>query len=284
MAGTTGWKRFLQSALLVAPFTAFSHIPINASAAASGDSAVVSCPSVPWSGASVVQAGHPYISVAFEALARDRQRYAGLGALHRSLTLSAVAEAHSAYMASISSWSDGDPSGTVLARVRAAGVDASYAGQNVVTANGDTVQHAVQNGEAFFAREAGTGGPHWDNITNPDHHYVGMGIALLGTAGDYTIYLTQVFADAGGCEADTQSNTASTSAAAYGGTPRVGSVVVVGTDYLSLRTEPAGTLIETLRATQSVKVVSIQGDWVQVEVLDDQMYGWVYAPLLGQTT
>ena len=198
MAGTAGWKRFVESALLVAPFLAFSLSPATASAAMSGARTGSPCPSIPWSGSPSVQAGHPFLSVAFDALARDRQRYAGLAAMRRSLTLSAIAEAHSAYMASIGGWSDGDPNGYILTRVQAAGIDATYAGQNVVTANGDTVAHAVQNGEAFFAREAGTTGPHWDNITNPNHRYVGMGIALLGGPGDYTIYLTQVFADVGG--------------------------------------------------------------------------------------
>jgi hypothetical protein len=152
----------------------------------------------------------------------------------------------------------------------------------VVTANGDTVAHAVQNGEAFFAREAGTDGPHWDNITNPNHQYVGMGIALLGDEGAYTIYLTQVFADVGGCESASQTDRNLAPAGDVVEAPSVGSVVLVGTDYLSLRTEPEGPLIQTLRASQTVKIVAVQGDWAQVEVLANQIYGWVYAPLLGQ--
>ena len=280
MAGTTGWKRFLQSALLVLPFIAISHSPSHAAAAVSAAGLTIDCSSVSWSSSPSVQAGHPFLSLAFDALTRDRQRYAGLGALRESATLSAVAEAHSAYMASIGSWSDMDPAGYILARVQAAGIAATYAGQNVVTADGDTVAHAVQKGEEFFAGEAGTGGPHWDNITNPNHHYVGMGIALLGSEGAYTIYLTQVFADAGGCgdasQADDIAPAGDTSA-----TPHVGSVVKVGTDYLSLRTEPGGALIQTLRATQTVKIVAVQDDWAQVEVLSNQLYGWVYIPLLG---
>jgi hypothetical protein len=201
--------------------------------------------------------------------------------LRESATLSAIAEAHSAYMASIGGWSDTDPAGYVLARVQAAGVDATYAGQNVVTSDGDTVAHAVQKGEEFFAGEAATGGPHWDNITNPNHHYVGMGIALLGSDGAYTIYLTQVFADAGGCGDASQADDDISPASDTSGTPQVGSVVKVGTDYLSLRTEPGGALIQTLRATQTLKIVAVQDDWAQVEVLSSQIYGWVYSPLLG---
>ena len=283
MAGTAGWKRFLQSALLVAPFFALIHTPTIVSATPSQALVAASCSSIPWPTDPSVQAGHPYLSLAFDALARDQQRFAGLSGMHQSLTLSAVAEAHSAYMASIDSWSDGDPAGYILTRLRAAGVDATYGGQNVVTANGDTVAHAVQNGEAFFAREASTGGPHWDNITNPNHKYVGMGIALLGSPGDYTIYPTQVFSDAGGCSTSTVADVPA-QASDTTDTPRVGSVVRVGTDYLSLRSEPGGKLIQTLRASQTVKVVSIQNDWAQVEVLSSQLYGWVYSPLLRQTS
>jgi uncharacterized protein YkwD len=274
MARTTRWRQFCHAALLLSPLLVLSPRPSLATPIAGA----AFCPAVTWPAAAVTQAGHPYLSLAFDALARDRARLAGLAKLTPSSALSAVAEAHSAYMASIGSWSDGDPAGYILSRIRSAGVNAVYGGQNVVTANGESVAQAVQSGEAFFAREAGSGGPHWANITNPNHSFVGMGLALLGAPGNYSIYLTQVFADAGGCDI----GAASTSQAAVrSGTPRVGSTVRAGTDYLSLRSEPGGTLIQTLRASQRLKVVAVQQDWAQVEVLANHVYGWVYVPLLG---
>jgi hypothetical protein len=87
-----------------------------------------------------------------------------------------------------------------------------------------------------------------------------------------------VFADAGGCDTSAPSTS---QAAVRSGIPRVGSTVRAGTDYLSLRSEPGGTLIQTLRASQRLKVVAVQQDWAQVEVLANQVYGWVYVPLLG---
>jgi uncharacterized protein YkwD len=240
------------------------------------------CAAVPLPTASSTLAGHPYLSLAFNALSHDRARFAGLGPLKRSAALSAVAEAHSQYMASIGSWSDGDPDGWILARVRAAGVDATYAGQNVVTSNGGTVAQAVQNGEAFFGREAGGGGPHWENITNPNHHYVGMGIALLGGPGNYTIYLTQVFADAGGCSAPAADSFSTASATSAG--PRVGSTMHPAVDALQLRSEPGGMVIQTLSGSDRLKIVSVHGNWAQVDVLSSQVYGWVYAPMLAQLT
>jgi uncharacterized protein YkwD len=252
--------------------------PAFASALTITDGAV--CAPVPLPTASSTLAGHAYLSFAFSALSRDRSRFAGLGPLKRSAALSAVAEAHSLYMASIGSWSDGDPAGWILTRVRAAGVDATYAGQNVVTANGATVALAVQNGEAFFGREASGGGPHWDNITNPSHHYVGMGIALLGGPGNYTIYLTQVFADSGGCAAAAADGY--TTAGASTSAPRVGSTMHPIVDALQLRSEPGGMVIQTLRGADRLKIVSLRGNWAQVDVLASQVYGWVYVPMLAQ--
>jgi hypothetical protein len=181
-------------------------------------------------------------------------------------------------MASIGSWSDGDPAGWILARVRAVGLGATFAGQNVVTANGATVAEAVQTGEAFFAREAAGGGPHWDNITNPNHHYVGMGIALLGAPGNYTIYLTQVFSDVGGCGSTSQ--VALSTASSVTRAPRVGSLAHPAVDSLLLHSEPAGMVIQTLHSKDRVKIISLQGSWAQVEVLSTQLYGWAFTSFL----
>jgi uncharacterized protein YkwD len=273
-----GWRRGLFAAstllcILSAPLTA------PALAAPSFRPADARCAVPAASGAPSVALGHLYLSTAYQALDRDRARFAGLPALRHSGALSAVAEAHSAYMASIGSWSDGDPSGDILSRVHAAGLtDAVYAGQNVVTANGSTVAEAIRNGEAFFAQEAGGGGPHWDNITNPNHHYVGMGLALLGSAGDYTIYLTQVFSDVGGCAV--QSGDQFTQAAAVGPSLHIGAIVHPSVDALQLRSEPKGMVISTLHGADKLKVLDLQGNWAQVEVVAKGLYGWVYAPLL----
>lgn len=232
--------------------------------------------------ASTVQSvgiGHLYLSDAYQALSRDRARFAGLGPQRRSAALSAVAEAHSAYMAAIGSWADGDPAGGILARVRAAGlIDAVYAGQNVVTASGSTVPEAIRNGEAFFAGEAAGGGPHWDNITNPNHHYVGMGLSVLGSPGAYTIYLTQVFSDVGGCatQSEDQLATASSNTTAL----RPGVVAHPSVDELQLRSEPQGMVIGTLHRQDRLKVIDVQGNWAHVRVLAGDLYGWVYAPFL----
>jgi hypothetical protein len=233
---------------------------------------------MPWPAVASTQAGHPYLSAAYGALTRDRARLAGLAALRSSLTLSAIAEAHSAYMASIGSWSDGDPAGSVLTRVRAAGIGATYAGQNVVTASGSTVEQAIESGEAFFAREATTGGPHWDNITNPSHHFVGIGVALLGSPGSYTLYLTQVFADMGGCSTSTADTLSQ--ASAISGAPKIGSTIRLNVDGLNLRSEPGGLVIGSLKANDRLKVFAIQGNWAQIESLATQLFGWVYIPLL----
>jgi uncharacterized protein YkwD len=259
--------------ILSAPLTAPAH------AAPSLHPADARCVVPPASDTPSVALGHLYLSTAYQALDRDRARFAGLPALRHSAVLSAVAEAHSAYMASIGSWSDGDPSGDILGRVHAAGLaDAVYAGQNVVTANGSTAAEAIRNGEAFFAQEAGGGGPHWDNITNPNHHYVGMGVALLGSAGDYTIYLTQVFSDVGGCAV--QSGNQFTQAADVDPPLRIGAIVHPSVDVLQLRSEPQGMVISTLQGADKLKVVDLQGNWAQVEVLAKDLYGWVYAPFL----
>ncbi len=259
--------------IVLAPLTS------PALAAPSFAPAAARCALPPASDTPSVALGHVYLSTAYQALDRDRARYAGLPALRHSATLSIVAEAHSAYMASIGSWSDGDPYGDILSRVHAAGLtDAVYAGQNVVTASGSTVAEAVRNGEAFFAQEAAGGGPHWDNITNPNHHYVGMGLALLGSAGNYTIYLTQVFSDVGGCAV--QSGDQFTDAASVSPSLRIGAIVHPLVDALKLRSEPQGTVISTLHGADQLWVLDLQGSWAQVEVLAKELYGWVYAPFL----
>jgi uncharacterized protein YkwD len=226
-----------------------------------------------------VQAGRPYLAIAYQALARDRARYAGLGPQRQSPALSLVAERHSDYMASIGSWSDGDPSGDVLSRVRAMGIEATYAGQNVVTANGATAAAAIEQGESFFAREANGGGPHWDNIANPNHHYVGIGIALLGSPGSYTIYLTQVFSDGGGCAAAAPDTF--TPASSVTSTVRIGATVHPTVDTLQLRSAPHGMVIGTLSAHDRMHVVDLKQGWAQVKVLATNMYGWVFASFLA---
>jgi uncharacterized protein YkwD len=238
------------------------------------------CAAPQWSEVPSVVTGHLYLSAAYQALSRDRARFAGLGPLRRSLVLSAVAEQHSAYMASIGSWSDGDPAGSILSRVHMAGLtDAVYSGQNVVTANGSSVADAIRNGEAFFAREANGGGPHWDNITNPNHHYVGMGLAVLGSAGNYTIYLTQVFSDVGGCA--TLAESPATQAGSTSPALKAGAVVHPTVDILQLRSEPQGMVIGTLHAQDHLKIIGLQNDWAQVLVISSKLYGWVYAPFLS---
>lgn len=262
---------FLSSAPTLIPS---SFVP----AAARADAACGALGSAPTSS---VQAGRPFAAIAFAALARDRARYAGMGPQRRSATLTMIAERHSAYMASIGTWSDGDPDGGILARVRAAGLNATYAGQNVVTANGATVPAAIANGEAFFAQEAAGGGPHWDNITNPNHAYVGIGIALLGGPGSYTIYLTQVFSDAGGCDGASATPASDfTPAADTTSRLRIGAVVHPSVDALLLRTEPHGQVISTLHAADQLKVVDLQQGWAQVEVIASGTFGWAFAGFL----
>jgi len=279
MAGRRLLASLVTSSLLLLPFVAFASTPLPARAAQAGRQSASLCPGVVWPAIASTQAGHPYLSVAYDALSQDRANYAGLGPLRQSPTLSAIAEAHSAYMASIGTWSDADPAGNILERVRAAGLGAIYAGQNVVVASGETVQDAIAQGEAFFAHEATTGGPHWDNITNPNHHFVGIGIALFGSPGNYNLYLTQVFSDAGICDGTSYSNTATVNAAAI--TPKVGSIVTPAVDPLNLRAEPAGQVIGTLRIGDKLKVYAVQGCWAQVKSAQTQLYGWVYIPLLS---
>jgi hypothetical protein len=201
--------------------------------------------------------------------------------LHHSAILQAIAERHSAYMASIGGWSDGDPAGSILDRVLATGLDATYAGQNVAAGHGGTVQGALEFGEAFFAREAGTGGPHWANMTNPNHHFIGIGAAVTGSDGDYTVYLTQVYSDAGVCGGgggDVFSQADNVTPAL-----RAGSIVHPAVDVLMLRREPNGPALEPLHATDQLKVVAVLPDWAQVEVLRDSLYGWVDTQFLSQS-
>jgi uncharacterized protein YkwD len=278
MAKTQYWQRLVWPLLIVTPLAGIPSAPIPAHASAARAQVLIRCAATPSATDSSVVAGRQYLPLAYDALTRDREQLAGLSALKRSQTLSMIAEAHSAYMASIDSWSDGDPEGSILTRVRAAGLDATYAGQNVVTANSATIAGAIQNGEAFFAQEAGIGGPHWDNITNPNHHYVGMGVALLGTPGRYTLYLTQVFSDVGGC--NTTSSDPFSTASAVTTLPKVGSVVELGVDYVFLRSEPGGMVVHMLRAGDHLKIFDVQDSWAQVESLDTQLYGWVFVPLL----
>jgi hypothetical protein len=205
-----------------------------------------------------------------------------MGALQRSATLSAIAELHSAYMASIGSWSDGDPAGSILARVQVAGIQAVYAGQNVVTSSGATVGEAIQHGEAFFSREADGGGPHWDNITNPNHHAVGIGISLLGDPGNYTIYLTQVFADSGGCgQTNSSKNVTLVDASQTSPNLHAGLVVRPTVDDLQLRSEPKGLVIGHLTSRDKLKVIGVQGNWAQVQVLGSQNFGWVFTQFVS---
>ena len=241
--------------------------------------AAAGCPTTPGSSAASAAAGRLYGFAAYLALNRDRARYANLPALRRSTTLTAIAERHSVYMAGIGNWSDGDPEGDILARVRAAGLNATYAGQNVVTATAETVPAAIQQGERFFANEAGTGGPHWENITNPNHRFNGTALAVVGGPGNYTIYLTQVFADLGGCTpagSDTYS-----AAASLARQPRIGATAHPQVDALQLRSEPNGQVIGTLHAADSLKILDLQNGWAQVKVLSTATYGWVFAALIG---
>ena len=234
-----------------------------------------------------VEMGRIYAGVAYRVLLRDRARYAGLGAQIESATLAGIAENHSVYMASIGNWSDGDPAGSILQRVRTSGLSATYAGQNVVTASGPSVPEAIQQGEAFFAGEAAGGGPHWDNITNPNHRYTGIGVAVLGSAGNYTIYLTQVFSDAGGCAQSAPPATtnpsppASNPAAASAISLHPGMIVRPTVDILQLRTEPRGAVIAALHPRDHLQVIAVQQGWAQVKILSSGMFGWAYAPFLA---
>jgi hypothetical protein len=227
-----------------------------------------------------VQWGRPYVHLAFEALAADRASLAGLGPQILSSVLSSIAEQHSAYMATIGTWSDGDPAGTILDRVRAAGIDATYAGQNVVTEQAVDVPTAVAAGEAFFAREAGTGGPHWDNIVNPHHRFAGIGIAVTGSPGAYTIYLTQVFADAGGCSPSSTSAPTFSTAAAQSTSLYLGQIVHPTVNVLELRTEPDGRVIGQLNSDDQLKVLGTLEGWVHVKALSSGLFGWVFGGLV----
>ena len=221
-----------------------------------------------------------YISFAYRDLAADRTRYAGLAAQRPSAVLSYIAEQHSIYMASIGGWSDGDPAGGILERVRDAGLDATYAGQNVVTATAASVPEAVEQGEAFFAAEAENGGPHWQNITNPNHHYVGMGLVVNGAQGAYTIYLTQVFSDAGGCSSTVTSNSFAP-AANISVDLKPGSTVHPTVDELQLRSEPHGLVIGVLQPDDSLRVIETLEGWVHVKVVSTDTFGWVFGPLVA---
>jgi hypothetical protein len=110
-------------------------------------------------------------------------------------------------------------------------------------------------------------------MTNPNHHFMGMGAAITGSAGDYTVYLTQVFADVGSCG----TSNGDTFAQASDTTPalRVGSIVYPSVDVLMLRREPDGPVLETLHSGNRLKVIALLPDWAQVEVLRQQIYGWV---------
>ncbi len=226
-----------------------------------------------------VVAGRPYLYLAYAALNRDRKRYAGLDPLPRSPALSTIAERHSAYMASIGGWSDFNPEGYILDRVHAAGIDAVYAGQNAVTQDGATVAEAIQRGDQFFAQEANGGGPHWDNITNPNYRAAGLGLALVGSPGNYTIYLTQVFADAGGCI--TATSQTFSQASDRNTLIRPGSVVHPSVDGLQLRSEPLGMVIGTLSPKDHLRVMTLQDGWGQVNVLHTDTYGWVFMSLVA---
>jgi len=279
MAGTTTARNLVRGVLLVLALLAFSPRPFLAHASPAGRASSADCPAPDLSTDPAVVAGRSYLGIAYNALSRDRQQYAGLGPLRRSSTLSAIAELHSAYMASIGSWSDGDPAGTILARVQAAGIPAVYAGQNVVTSSGSTVSEAIAHGEAFFSREADGGGPHWDNITNPNHHAVGIGISLLGDPGNYTIYLTQVFADGGGCAQAGSVTLVDASQVAPNLHP--GLVVRPTVNDLQLRSEPQGLVIGRLTSRDKLKVIGVQGSWAQVQVLGSQNFGWVFTQFVS---
>jgi hypothetical protein len=272
MAGVNGWLRGVLLALVyVTCSTCLSPRSSFADPARTTSHDACSVPVV--DGPDVVLAGRPYLPLAYAALDRDRARYAGLGPLSHSPILQAIAERHSAYMAAIGNWSDTDPAGWILDRVRAAGLDATYAGQNVVAGRGATVESALAFGEAFFAHEAGTDGPHWANITNPNHAYVGMGAAVSGSDGNYTVYLTQVFSDAGTCGA--AASDTFTPAGDISPALRVGSIIHPTVDVLYLRSEPYGRVLQNLHAGDRLKVVALLNDWAQVQVLRNGMYGWV---------
>jgi uncharacterized protein YkwD len=280
--------RILSQALLVAvSLLVFIPSPLIAHATASLRAGSADCSAPVRSSDSAITAGRAYLAIAYGALSRDRARYADLGPLTRSATLSAIAELHSAYMASIGSWSDGDPAGDVLQRVRAAGIDATYSGQNVVTSSGATVDQAIQNGEAFFAREANGGGPHWDNITNPNHHAVGIGIWLSGSPGNYTIYLTQIFADNGGCDAPTASAVPTpptfSNASSTKSNLHVGVVVQPTVDVLQLRSEPRGMVIGRVTPQDRLKVLGLEGSWAQVQVMRSNTFGWIFTAYVTPT-
>src|SRR5579863_7291408 len=119
MARTNTARNLVRGVLLALSLLAFCPRPFLAHASPSGRASSADCPTLDLSADPAVVAGRAYLGLAYNALTRDRQRYAGLGALQRSSTLSAIAELHSAYMASIGSWSDGDPAGTILDRVQA---------------------------------------------------------------------------------------------------------------------------------------------------------------------
>jgi len=270
--------------LAILTLAALAASPAAHAASAQQSPASPSCDAGP-APAPSIEMGRIYAGAAYRALIRDRARYAGLGAQVESTTLAGIAENHSVYMASIGNWSDGDPAGSILQRVRASGLSATYAGQNVVTASGPSVPEAIQQGEAFFAGEAAGGGPHWDNITNPNHRYTGIGVAVLGSAGNYTIYLTQVFSDAGGCvqpaspPATNPASPASGPAAAI--SLHAGMTVRPTVDVLQLRTEPRGAVIGALHPRDHLQVVAVQQGWAQVKVLSSGMFGWAYAPFLA---
>jgi hypothetical protein len=277
MAGTKTARNLVRGVLVAASLFVVS--PPSLFARANAAHRAADCPAVAQSTDPTVVAGRPYLGIAYDALSHDRARFAGLGPLRRSATLSVVAERHSSYMASIGSWSDGDPAGTVLARVQAAGVQAEYSGQNVVTSNGGTVDQAIQTGEAFFAREADGGGPHWDNITNPNHHAVGIGISLSGSPGSYTIYLTQVFADTGSCGAASQATF--TDASYTKSSLHVGAVVHPTVDDLQLRSEPKGLVIGQVTSRDRLKVLDLDGGWAQVHVMKSKTFGWIFTAFVA---
>lgn len=252
-------------------------------------SAAAQCPTPTADISGSVAAGRTYIAQAYQALIDDRANLARLGPQLCSVALSIVAERHTAYMVSIGGWSDGDPAGSVLSRVRGMGIDATFSGQNVVTAQGATIASAIRQGEAFFAREANGGGPHWDNITNPNHHYMGLGLAVLGSAGSYTIYLTQVFADADSAPgvypssrqgAAVTPGTTNPTQASFVAQPLKVSAIAHATTRLMLRTAPLGAVIGVLHPRDRLLIVDLQYGWAQVRVLRTNVYGWAFAGFL----
>jgi hypothetical protein len=263
--------------VVVAPFLSSHANPRPGIAAAAAAGCGILGPAV----TGAVRLGRPYVHLAFEALAADRATLAGLGPQVPSAVLSTIAEQHSAYMAAIGTWSDGDPAGTILDRVHAAGLNAVYAGQNVVTELASDVPSAVATGEAFFAQEAVSGGPHWDNIVNPHHRFVGIGIAVTGAPGAYTIYLTQVFSDAGGCAAAGTPLQGLSTAAAQSIPLHAGQLVHPTVDVLELRTEPGGRVIEQLSTTSQLKVLGTLEGWVHVKALATDLFGWVFGGMVS---